>query len=213
MGTRYAYEQVWYKNLFIMIPIAIGALVIIIFIIHYATKSPTPLQLANKKLNNAKELSSKLTLKENHLFNSKTDFEKEVETSVKAISELLGSNKETTELKEAQKDPRISDELEVLAKAEAYKRIIDQEYKLTKSAKQKLEKLQKLLALDIKLIESLEPEQIDKLIKDLDVAINQYAPTAKDLIVSLKEEQMPTNTELWKLYFETNDKTESPPEK
>ena len=160
----------------------------------------TPSEVSKDKLEEVIELEQTLVNRNTSLQETLLAFKKKIDiysNTIKRIAEESG----ITTFTESQKNKRIQQYLSAIAKANAYREIIGREIQHIQSAQHELKGLKLHLGLDIDLLEGLETEKLEQLVAKLDVAITQYQPNAKELVLALDEKDLIPNDEIWAQYI------------
>jgi len=137
-------------------------------------------------------LQRSLSEKYNKLITAENEFDRSITT----YSLVLRS--QNTPLNETIADPRLKGKLLALQKAVAYRMIVHKEIENINLAEIELSNIKEQVRLDITLLNSLDQENLDKLLTQMDVVINTVTPLASELVINPENIELPSLEQVWK---------------
>jgi len=144
-------------------------------------------ELSREKLKTVKTLKTKLAAKSQDLLTNIEHFEAEIRANV---AEIKSEKKELPEdqYEQSIQNKRIAVCLKTIQRADSYKGILVEAFHKTEAVQIELECQEKLLGLDIRLLDSMEDKEIDKLIDRFNLVITEYQPQTKKILMRPSQE-------------------------
>ena len=166
--------------------------------------------LQQKKKNQIHELTTKLVAKRVKYSNTISSFSTEINIAKKAISKYI-ADRRANSYEEVKDDTVVTNNLEVIQKAEAYSSLFEHEVELIKKSELEMDKMASLARVDMIAISSLDDtEEFEKILAKINTMIEDVQPHAKESVIGKDLLKKKPLKDIWNKHF-SRTKTKTSP--